>query len=79
MAIMYDSKSDTIRQELFKIFREVQDNYNDGFTQWEYKKVLIDVKYILDDMLNVSPTFGSIEADYLKDKEHKQVMDILKK
>jgi hypothetical protein len=79
MAIMFDPKSDAIRQELFKIFHEIQDDYNDGFTQWEYKKVLIDVKYILDDMLNISSKFGAIEADYLKDKEQKKLMDILKK
>jgi hypothetical protein len=79
MAIMYDPKSDSIRQELFKIFREVQDDRNDGFTQWEYKKVLIDVKYILDDMLDISSTFGVMETNYLKDKEQTKVMDILKK
>jgi hypothetical protein len=79
MAIMIDKKSEVVKMELFKLFHEVEDPMNDGFTQWENKKSLIDIKYILDSMLNVSPNFGSMEEEYIKFKEHKQVMDILKK
>lgn len=79
MAIMLNNKTDNISRELFKFYRELQDNMNDGFVQWEYKKSLIDAKYIIDNMLTTSSKFGSIEEDYIKQKEQEKLIGILKK
>lgn len=79
MAIMFDSKLELVRKELYKIFHEIQDNMNDGFVQWEHKKSLIDVKYIIDNMLDCSSKFGALEAEYIKNKEQQKLIGILKK
>lgn len=79
MAILFDSKSESVRKELFKIYHEITDPMNDGFTQWEYKKSLIDVKYIIDNMLDCSSKFGALEDEYIKNKEQQKLIGILKK
>lgn len=74
---MLDNKSEAVRRELFKIYHEIIEPMNDGFTQWEYKKSLIDVKYMLDTMLSATSNFGSIEENYIKNKEQEKLIRAL--
>lgn len=74
---MLDTKSEAVRRELFKIYHEITDPRNDGFVQWEYKKSLIDVKYMLDTMLSETSNFGSFEENYIKNKEQEKLIRVL--
>ena len=49
---------------------ELNSPYNDGFTQWEIKKDLYKIKWLLDEIMKDSPTFSD-ENEFLK--EHEQV------
>jgi hypothetical protein len=79
MAVIYNGKTQAILNELFKVYYDVNDPYSDGFTQWENKKILIDIKYTLDTMMRSASKFGNIEEEYLKKKEQEQLIGILKK
>ena len=48
------------------------------FHEWEYKKALIDTKYILDDMLRACSKFGSIEQAYIDEKEQQRTIGVIK-
>jgi len=50
---------------------------NDGFTQWIAKQDLYKIKWIVDDAIRRCPDF-SLEKDWLKEQEQKQIMDILR-
>lgn len=76
---MNDAKTEIARRELFRLYREVTDPFSDGFTQWGNKQALIDIKYLLDDIMKNCQSFGKFEEDYIKQKELNQVMNILKK
>lgn len=79
MATSFDKKSEAARNEFFKLYHEVVDPMNDGFLQWEYKKSLIELKYMIDNMLSTCSNFGSIEEEYVNQKEQEKVIRILKK
>ena len=49
---------------------ELYSNYNDGFNQFEIKKDLYKLKWLLDEIMRDSPTFAG-EEEFLK--EHDQV------
>lgn len=46
--------------------------YNDGFTQWDCKKTLLDIKFELDEMINLLPTFVG-EDEYYAEQDKKRV------
>ena len=49
---------------------ELNSPYNDGYVQWEIKKDLHKLKWLLDEILADSPEFAG-EDEFLK--EHEQV------
>ena len=49
---------------------ELHSNYNDGFNQFEIKKDLHRIKWLLDEIMADAPTFAG-EEEFLK--EHDQV------
>ena len=49
---------------------ELNSPYNDGYVQWEIKKDLHKLKWLLDEILKDSPEFVG-EDEFLK--EHEQV------
>ena len=51
---------------------ELNSKYNDGFTQFEIKKDLYKLKWLLDSIMKDSPTFAG-EDEFLKENE-KRVM-----
>jgi hypothetical protein len=57
---------------------EMKNDRNDGFTQWEIKKQLYLIKWLVDDILDRSPRFIG-EQDFLEEIEQKKIINILKK
>lgn len=67
-----------ITSQLHSIAREVNSPYNDGFTSWGCKQDLYQIKFLVDDILSKSPSFGDLEIDFLKLEEQKRIIKILK-
>lgn len=57
---------------------EVASPYNDGFTQWHCKQDLIQVKYVLDNLLKTLPTFVD-EEHYVRELDKQQVWQAISK
>ena len=57
---------------------EVSAGRNDGFTQWHCKQDLLQVKYMLDNLLKTLPTFVD-EEQYIRDLEKQQVWRAISK
>lgn len=60
----------TVHHQVYMAGVELQSHYNDGFNQWEIKKDLYKIKWLIDEIISDSPTFAD-EEEFLK--EHEQV------
>jgi hypothetical protein len=60
----------SIQHQIYLAGIELSSPYNDGFVQWEIKKDLYKIKWLLDEIMKDSPTFSD-ENEFLK--EHEQV------
>lgn len=67
-----------IKQQIMHCGVQVISSYNDGFTAWECKKDLYNLKFFIDKLLEDAPEF-SCEAEYLKSIEQEKLIKILKK
>ena len=67
-----------IISQLHRLANECRSLYNDGFTSFEFKKDLYQIKDIVDQALNSSPNFGEMEKQWLKEREQKRIIKILK-
>ncbi len=67
-----------IANQIRSLSRECSSNYNDGFTSFECKKDLYQLKTLIDDALSHAPNFGNIEQDWLVEQEKKKIVKILK-
>lgn len=65
--------------QLRRAYAEVNSPYNDGFTGWEIKRELYEIKWLLDRMLKNSNTYGEIEQRYLDQVEKNRIIEELKK
>jgi hypothetical protein len=65
-----------IIRDLHQCAREMNDHYNDGWTQWGCKQDLYRVKFELDRLLKTGPHF-SMEAEWLEEQQKHQVWEIL--
>ena len=66
-----------IATQIHAIARECSSPYNDGFTGFELKKDLYQIKEILDKAISRSPTFYG-EQEWLTEQEKKRIIKILK-
>ena len=66
-----------IATQIHTIARECSSPYNDGFTSFELKKDLYQIKEILDTAISRSPTFYG-EQEWLTEQEKKRIIKILK-
>lgn len=62
-----------IKHQLGRCAAELHHNGNDGFTQWDCKKELLEVKYHLEELLHRAPSFGAVEQSYHEDMEKQQM------
>jgi hypothetical protein len=66
-----------IATQVHAIARECSSPYNDGFTGFELKKDLYQIKEILDTAISRSPTFYG-EQEWLTAQEQQRIIKILK-
>jgi len=68
----------SIASQIHSLARECRSYHNDGFTAFECKKDLYQLKKIIDDSLSESPDFGEMEQQWLQEQEKKRIIKILK-
>ena len=66
-----------ISQHIYRMARECSSPYNDGYTSFEIKKELYEIKSIIDQALKNSPTFDG-EKEWLTEQEQKRIIKHLK-
>jgi len=66
-----------ILNQIHALARECQSPYNEGFTAFELKKDLYELKFALDEAIKKSPTFYG-EEEWLTEQEKKRIIKILK-
>ena len=67
-----------VKMQLMRTHGEICSPYNDGFVQWELKKELYQVKFLLDEMIKQQPTFSD-EEEWLEEQSKKKVWSELKR
>ena len=67
-----------IANQLSALSRECSSPYNDGFTAFEFKKDLYQIKFAVDHALKTVPDFGQMEQQWLTEQEQKRIIKILK-
>jgi hypothetical protein len=67
-----------IATQIHALARECSSPYNDGFTAFDCKKDLYQIKFLVDQALNNSPNFSSLEEEWLTEQEKKRIIKILK-
>lgn len=67
-----------IKFAILRAYGEISSPYNDGFTQWETKKQLYEIKFVLDEVLKNCPEFSG-EEEWLKQQHQKQMWSELKR
>jgi hypothetical protein len=68
--------SDIVNQ-LHRAELEMNSRYNDGYTAWNCKQELYQVKFILDEIMKSAPSFGTTEQEWLEEQAKRQVWSIL--
>ena len=58
----------SVHHQIYLSGVELNSPYNDGYVQWEIKKELYKVKWLVDAILKDSSTFSG-EEEFLKDHE----------
>jgi hypothetical protein len=69
---------DDVANQLRALSRECSSSYNDGYTAFELKKDLYQIKELVDHALSSSPNFGELEQEWLTEQEQKRIIKILK-
>jgi hypothetical protein len=67
-----------VSNQLRALSRECSSSYNDGFTAFELKKDLYQIKELVDYALSNSPNFGELEQEWLTSREQQRIIKILK-
>jgi len=67
-----------IANQINALARECSSSYNDGFTSFEFKKDLYQIKNAIDHALKMAPDFGDMEKEWLTDQERKRIIKHLK-
>jgi hypothetical protein len=65
-------------QQISAAGRELNSSVNDGFNQWEIKKDLYQIKFLLDEIIERSGPFTG-EEEFLKEESQKRIVNILKR
>jgi len=67
-----------VKMQLMKAHGEICSQYNDGWTSWEIKKELYEIKWLLDECIKRQPTFTG-EEKWLEENHKKQMWSELKR
>jgi hypothetical protein len=68
----------SIKMELLKAHGEICSPYNDGYTSWQTKQELYEIKFLLEEMLKRQPSFSG-EDEWLEEQHKKQMWSELKR
>lgn len=68
----------TTQHNIYMAGVELHSPYNDGFTQFEIKKDLYKLKWLIDEILSESSTFVG-EEEFLKENEQRKMWRTLVK
>jgi hypothetical protein len=68
----------SITSQIHSLSRECGSPYNDGFTAWGCKQDLLVIQQLVNEAIRVSPNFGSMEDNWLKEQEQKRIIKFLK-
>jgi hypothetical protein len=68
----------SVISQIHSLARECSSPRNDGFTAFECKKDLYQLKQIVNDALAEAPDFGTLEEQWLTEQEQKRIIKILK-
>ncbi len=60
----------SVHHQIYMSGVELNSKYNDGFTQFEIKKDLHKLKWLIDEIMKDSPTFAG-EDEFLKENEQR--------
>jgi hypothetical protein len=66
-----------VSSQIYSMARECASPYNDGFTCFEIKKDLWEIKFIIDRAIKNTPTFSG-EDEWLTEQEKKLIIKHLK-
>lgn len=69
---------DSIKMQLIRAHGEICSPYNDGWTSWQTKQELYELKWLLEEMIKRQPTFTD-EEDWVKEQHKKQMWSELKR
>lgn len=72
----WDTRS--MAHDLKRCAAEMNFSGNDGYIQWDCKKELLELKYLLDELIATGPTFGSLEEGLINELEQQKIYNILK-
>lgn len=61
MGYRKDWDTNAIKHWLWAMSHECSSPYNDGFTQFEVKKELLEIKFLVDDLVANTPKFAGEE------------------
>jgi hypothetical protein len=79
---MYLKKKDwdvsDIANQIRSLSRQCSNHHNDGFTSFELKKDLYQLKDLIETALKDAPDFGHLEQEWLTEQEQKRIIKILK-
>jgi hypothetical protein len=67
-----------VKLQLIQAHSEICSPYNDGFIQWELKKEIYGIKFLLEEMLKRQPAFND-EEKWLEEEHKKRVWSELKR
>jgi hypothetical protein len=67
-----------IARQVHSLSRECSSPYNDGFTAFELKKDLYQIKDLVETAISSAPSFGELETKWLTEQEQKRIIKILK-
>ena len=62
----------SVHHQIYIAGVELNSPYNDGYVQWEIKKDLYKLKWLMDEILKDSPEFVG-EAEFLQEQSKKQM------
>lgn len=78
MSIKKNWDTADIANQIRSISRECSSAYNDGLVAFGFKKDLYQIKFLIDEVLKNSPTFGQTEQEWLTEQEKQRIIKILK-
>ena len=67
----------SVHHQIYMCGVELHSKYNDGFNQFEIKKDLYKLKWLVDEILKGSSTFSG-EEEFLKENEQRVMWQTLK-